>query len=78
MSSRKHSLEVPFDGSPQPKRRLMAEMSSSATSFRYSAPCVETTFGANTTEPRGAGFLRRSGAPLQSFLSAAEEDRIPP
>jgi hypothetical protein len=72
-SSRKHSRELPFDGSPQPKRRLLAEMNSAATTFRYSAPCVQSSLGSDGSERRG-GFLRRSGAPIQSFISTAEID----
>lgn len=72
-SSRKHSREPPFDGSPQPKRRLLAEMNSAATSLRHSAPCAQSSFGSDGSERRG-GFLRRSGAPIQSFGSAADND----
>jgi hypothetical protein len=72
-SSRKHSRELPFDGSPQPKRRLLAEMNSDAGAFRYSAPCVQSSFGSDGSERRG-GFLRRSGAPIQSLISTADID----
>ena len=72
-SSRKHSLELPFDGSPQPKRRLLAEMAGAAAAFRYSAPCPQSSFGSDGSERRG-GFLRRSGAPIQSLLAATEID----
>jgi hypothetical protein len=70
-SSRKHSLELAFDGSPQPKRRLLADMASAATAFRYSAPCPQSSFGPDGSERRG-GFLRRSGVPIQALLAATE------
>jgi hypothetical protein len=72
-SNRKHSRELPFDGLPQPKRRLLAEMNRATTTFRYSAPCVQSSFSSDGSERRG-GFLRRSGAPIQSHISTADID----
>ena len=77
-SSRKHSLELAFDGSPRPKRRLLAETASAATVFRYSAPYAQSGLGTTDGNERRGGFLRRSGAPIQSLLSAADNDgRLP-
>jgi hypothetical protein len=77
-ASRKHSLELPFDGSPQPKRRLTRDMGSAAALFRYSAPCVQAKVDMDRTERTGGGLLRRSGAPMQSFISAGLSDTVLP
>ncbi len=74
-SSRKRSLELAFDGSPQPKRRLLAEMAIAANAFRYSAPCAQPGLGVEGPQRRG-GLLKRSGAPIQSLLS--KDGRPPP
>ncbi len=75
-SSRKHSLELAFYGSPQPKRRLLAEPASAVTAFRHSVPFAQSSFGTDGSERRG-GSLRRSGAPIQSLLSADNNGRLP-
>jgi hypothetical protein len=77
-ASRKHSLDLPFDGSPQPKRRLTRDMSSTAALFRYSAPCAQAKFDIDRTERRGGGLLKRSGAPMQSLFSAGLSDTLLP
>jgi hypothetical protein len=52
-------------------------MAVAATAFRYSAPCAQPGFGIEGSERRG-GFLRRSGAPIQSLLSAADNSVLDP
>ncbi|KAK4153640.1 hypothetical protein C8A00DRAFT_33590 [Chaetomidium leptoderma] len=77
-SSRKHSLEPPFDGSSKPKRHQFAEMDSAAASFRYSAPCAQSILDIDRSERRRGGLLRRSGAPIQSCPTAGPNDTILP
>lgn len=80
-SSRKHSLELSFSGSPRPKRLLLAEKNSATASLRYSAPCVQSNFDIERGDGRRGGILRRSATPIQSYISAKADDEtaaLPP
>jgi len=73
-SSRKHSLELPLDGSPRPKRRFVAEILGDTADFRSSPPCTQ---GPVDGRGRRGGFLRRSGAPIQAIFSLAADHNGP-
>lgn len=43
--SKKHATDVPSDVPAQRRRRLLAELDDDTTSFRYSAPCLQSGLG---------------------------------
>lgn len=65
--SKKHSLKPKFKGSPQPKRRPMADVNDADPSLRYSVPCPPPSSDFKGSERHREGLLRRNNTSAQYF-----------